>query len=114
MNSKNQALESAVSEFHSIKEKNKKYFDLLTTTNNDLNNMKIELQNVLHEKNDIQAKNTLIEREYNTIREELRKYQEKFNESSDAIEQFKSEVKMLKHELDIAHEKLAMKLKESK
>jgi chromosome segregation ATPase len=76
--------------------------------------MKIEVQNLLHERNDIIAKNTLIEREYNTIREELRKYQEKFNESSDAVEQFKSEVKMLKHELDISHEKLALKQKESK
>jgi chromosome segregation ATPase len=111
---KSSTLEAIASEVHSIKEKNKKYFDLLTSSNNDLNALKIEVQTLLHERNDILVKNGLIEKEYNSIREEFRKYQDKYNETAQNNEQYKSEIRLLKHELDILHEKYAMKHKEAK
>jgi len=107
-------LERDVSEMNSLKEKNKKYVELLQASNNELNNLKLEVQTLIHEKGDFSNKCLKLEREYNMMREELKKYQDKYNEYHDIAEQSKAEIKILKHELDIAHEKIALQAREAK
>lgn len=109
---KARTMEDALTEMNAIKEKNKKYFELLSTSNVELNSLKIESQTLLAERNDALDKATKIEKGYIDIREELRKTIEKNERLKEAIQEHQAELRALKDELDKSHRKLMEKEKE--
>jgi len=105
-------MEDNLSEMNTIKDKNKRYFELLQSSNNELNNVKIEIQGLLNERNEAFEKATRLEKGYIEIREELRKALEKIERSKEVIQENQTEIRGLKEELDRNHKKLMEKEKE--
>ena len=109
---KNRTIEDNLNEMNAIKEKNKRYFDLLTVSNSELNTMKIEFQGILNERNDALEKFSKVERGYIEVREELRKSSEKNERTRELIQEHQAEIRTLKDELDRSHKKLLEKERE--
>mmetsp|Transcript_15369 Transcript_15369/g.13107 ORF Transcript_15369/g.13107 Transcript_15369/m.13107 type:complete len:217 (+) Transcript_15369:1540-2190(+) len=97
-----------------IKEKNKKYFDLLTNSNNDLNELKLETQQLVHDKNDAVNKLAKVEREYSALKDEVRRTREKYEESNQLQNKYRDELRLARNELDIANERVSQVQREAK
>lgn len=107
-------MEDSLTEMNTIKEKNKRYFELLTNSNNELNNTKVEIQGLINERNEALEKANKVERGYIDLREELRKALEKSERSREIIQEQQTEIKGMKEELDKSHRKLIEKEREMK
>jgi len=111
---KTRTMEDSLTEMNAVKEKNKRYFELLTTSNNELNTVKIEMQGLINERNEALEKANKLEKGYIEIREELRKSIEKSERSRELVQEYQDEVKGLKEELDRSHKRLVEKEREMK
>lgn len=109
---KARTMEDSLTEMNAVKDKNKRYFELLQASNNELSNVKIEIQGLLNERNEAFEKATRLEKGYIEIREELRKALEKNERSKEVIQENQSEIRGLKEELDRNHKRLVEKEKE--
>ena len=107
-------LEGQLTEIDSIKEKNKKYFDLLTSSNKELNNMKLEIQKIIHERNEAVAKAGKHERQIEEYKDEVKKWKDQFELIFQSVQDYQNQIKTLKQELDAAHIMLRNKEKEFK
>ena len=114
MDFKARTMEDSLTEMTAIKDKNKRYFELLTTSNNELNTVKIEMQGLINERNEALEKANKLEKGYIEIREELRKSIEKSERSRELVQEYQDEVKGLKEELDRSHKRLVNKEREMK
>lgn len=99
---------------NAVKEKNKRYFDLLNLSNGELNTMKIEIQGVINERNEALEKFGKVERGYIEVREELRRAVEKSDRLRELVQEHQAEIRTLKDELDRSHKKVLDREREMK
>lgn len=107
-------MEDTLNEMNAVKEKNKRYFDLLTMSNNELSSIKVEIQGLIHERNEALDKSNKVEKAYIDIREELRRAVEKNERSREMIQELQTDLRSLKDELDRSHKKVLDKERELK
>lgn len=108
------SLEILSRETTSTQEKSKKYFDLLTNTATELENIKSELEALSHEKQEIESRGTALELENKKLKEENEQLKENISKTNKRLSENINETKSLREQIEREQESLQRKEKELK
>ena len=108
------SLELLMRESASTQEKSKKYFDLLSASNEELGNIKAEVQSLLEEKKETEQRYELLTLENKRLQEEIEQLKEYNIKTNQRLNESIHEAKILREQLETEQDNISRKEKELK